>query len=579
MAVTQQDNPVKAPGIDLSKLAATYLSLYGSMESEQAPFIYIWQDIRNFIAPRTARFKGEEVNNSATRQDLYMINCSPRFAVRTLSAGLQSGVTSPARPWFKLGVPDPALNKFPAVKMWLDEIEKRMRTVFSRSNLYDRLKSNYAILGTYGTSGFGIDEDDQDVIRAYDFPMGTFKFATSAAGRVNTVLRDVSMTAINIVEKFGRGRHSQADNACDTSNYNTRFPVCQIIEPNRSYKPGSAMTFNKGFASVFMDRSKSGAESILSYKGYDEQPVMGPRWDVLGEDIYGFGCGELALGDSKQTQLMEKRKLQKLDKNVNPPMIADSSMRSQRTENVPGGTTYVNGLITGKPGYGPAYMLDGAIEQMVEEIMRVEGRIDEAFFKNLFLAVSEIGDQPNITATQINMLREEKLLMLGPVLERLDDELLDLIISRTFNIMYRRGMFPPPPKEIQGMPLRVEYVSILAQAQKAIGVGNTERYVGFIGEIAQLQLAAQQQPDIYDKVNFDNVADVYGDGIGVDPSIIRGDDEVLQIRQDRAKKTAVQQAMQATSAGAETASTMANTPTDSDNLLTRVMGIQGAGAR
>ncbi len=123
--------------------------------------------------------------------------------------------------------------------------------------------------------------------------------------------------------------------------------------------------------------------------------------------------------------------------------------------------------------------------------------IDEAFYKNLFLMIAEVGDQPNITATQINTMREEKMLMLGPVLERLNDELLDPLIDRVFNIMLKRGMLPPPPKEIQGMPLRVEYISVLAQAQKAMGIGNIERFVGFVGNLAALQAQAYLQKVLF----------------------------------------------------------------------------------
>lgn len=557
------------PGIDEAELVKCYRSRYAALTNERAPFISLWTDIRNFIAPRTARFPGEIVNN-ASREDLNMINCSPRFAVRTLAAGLQSGVTSPMRPWFKLGTPDPDLADFAPVKEWLYIVETRMRQVMSRSNMYDRLKSNYAILGTYGTSGFGIDEDEKEIIRCYDYPMGSFMLSTDYAGRVNTMYRDVNMTASQIVARFGKGVHTQADVAMANSNYDNRFWITQIVEPNKNYKPGSALSHQKRFASIYLEQGQNGVAGILGYKGYDDLPVMGPRWDVVGEDIYGFGCGETALGDSKQTQLMERRKLQKLDKHVNPAMLADASMRSQRTENMPGGTTYVNGLITGKPGYQPAYQLDSVIEQITNEILRVEGRIDEAFFKNLFLAITEIGDQPNITATQIIQMKEEKLLMLGPVLERLDDDLLDKLIDRLFNIMFKRGMFPPPPKEIQGQPLRVEYISVLAQAQKAIGVATIERFIGFVGNMFEVS----QDASVWDKVNKDEAIDQYADGSGVTPLIINNDETVTGIRDSRQKQAAAAQATQMGMASAEAAKNLAASDTGGDNALTRMVGLR-----
>lgn len=560
--------------VDAEQLAKVYRSRYSGLRNVQSPFIPLWTDIRNFLAPRTARFQGEQVN-SAVRQDLNIINSSPRDAVRTLAAGMQSGVTSPMRPWFRLGLPDPQLQEFAPVKLWLFLVERLMRDVLTRSNIYDRLKSNYATLGTYGTSALFIDEDEERVMRAQDFPIGSFMIATGASGRVNTMYRDVSFSASQMMERFGADKvPSIVKSAYDNGNYDNLYPVCHIIEPNRNYIPGSALTQYKKFASVYFDPSQQGDAAILSYKGYDDLPFMASRWDVLGEDDYGFGCGEMALGDSKQMQLMEKRKLQGIDKNVNPPMIGDASMRNQRTSNMPGETTYVNGLITGNPGYRPAYQVNPYISELREEIAAVNQRVDVAFYKNLFLMVSEIADQPNITATQINTMREEKLLMLGPVLERLNDDLLDPLITRIFNLMNKNGMLPPPPPEIQGMPLRVEYISVLAQAQKAMGIGNIERFIGFVGNLA----AATQNPEVWDKVDTDQSIDEYADGVAVPPTLVRTDEAVQQLRQSRQQQQQTMQATALAQQGAEAAKTLSETNMQGDNALTRALGVAGAPA-
>lgn len=567
-----------AEALDLARL---YKSRYNSLYNERASFVPVWTDIRNFLAPRTARFPGEQ-QNIGQRQDLNILDISPRLAVRTLAAGLQSGVTSPLRPWFRLGTPDPELQEFGPVKNWLYIVENLMREVFSRSNIYDRLKSTYGVMGTYGTGALGIDEDDDDVIRAGDFPMGSFMLATSAAGRVNTLYRDVFLTASQMIERMANGNIARARaklpqtvmSNYDNGNYEAKYQLVQIIEPNRNYKSGSALSAYKKVSSVWFDPSRNGVDSILKLSGYDDMPVMAPRWDLLGDDVYGYGCGELCLGSAKALQLMEKRKLQGIDKNVNPPMIADASMRNQRTSILPGDTTYVNGLITGKPGFAPAYQVNPYLNELREEIQRTEMLIDEAFHKNLFLMISEVGDQPNITATQINVMREEKMLMLGPVLERLNDELLDPIIDRTFNIMMKRGMLPPPPKEIQGMPLRVEYISVLAQAQKAMGIGNIERFIGFVGNLAQLQAAAGKQPDAWDKVDVDQTIDEYADGVAVPPTIVRSDDVVQGMRDADAQRAQMAQSAQLATTGADAAKTLSQADTSGDNVLTRLMGIQ-----
>lgn len=563
----KQDVVAKALDGRADELVRNWRANYSGMDNDRAQLLPIWRDIRDFIAPRTARFQGEQVD-SGIRQDLNIINTSPRLAVRILGSGMQSGVTSPIRPWFRLGTPDPDLQKKQNVKEWLWEVENVLREIMSRSNMYDRLKSTYMVEGTYGTSCLFVDEDPDDIIRAHDFPMGTFMLATSAAGRANQMYRDCTMTARQMMEKFKERCPEEVKLAYDRGNYTARFQVCHIVEDNQLYRPGSALKTQKKFASVYLYHGAAGDKAILDYQGYDYNPFFGPRWDVLGEDVYGTGCGEYALGDSKQLQLMEKRSLQILDAVARPNMLADASLRTQRVSNLPGETTYQNGLINGNAGYRPTYQISNPpIDLIDNKSQRVEARIDEAFYKNLFLLVTEIADQPNITATQINTMREEKLLQLGPVLERLNDELLDPLIDTVFNIAMSRGLLPPAPEELQGMALRVEYISVLAQAQKAMGIGNIERFIGFVGNYAQFD------PGAINKLNTNEIIDQYGDGIAVPPRLIRTNEEVEAIAQQQAQQQQMAAAAEMAPKMAGAVKAMNDTQMGDDTALTRALGM------
>lgn len=585
------------PEVSDSELLRIYRSKYVSFSNVRSSMVPVWTDIRDYMSPRTARFPGM-LPNQGGREDKKIINSSPRIAIRTLASGMQSGVTSPMRPWFKLGTPDPRLQNFQPVKEWLSEVEQIMRDVFTRSNVYDKLKSIYGVLGTYGTSVLCIEDDMKTVLRGKDLPIGSFMLSTDETDRPNTLYRDTTLNPEQMIGKFCDGDMAKAKkilpsivlNSYDRGNYDFYYPVTQIIEPNRNFKPGSAIAKYKKYASVWCDMgqgsfatgsntlggSYDSQASIFKTSGYDDIPFMGTRWDTLGEDIYGYGCGEMALGDSKQGQLLERRKLQGIDKNTDPAKIADASMRNQRISSMPGSTTYVNGLITGNPGVQAMYRPNPYITELSEEIRNVFTRIDDCFFKNLFLMVSEMADQPDITATQINALREEKLLMLGPVLERLNDELLDPLISITFGKLLANNMLPPPPKEIQGQPLRVEYVSILAQAQKALGLGNIERFVGFVGQLAEQQMAAQQPVTAWDKVNTDDLIDRYADGVALPPTGLNNDDVIAQMRQNRQKQTQAAQAMQMAHAGAQTAKTASQADLTTDSPLSRALQTAGA---
>lgn len=560
-------------------LVQKYRKRLATLQNERAEYIPAWKDIRDFIDPRTARFPGEKVNNG-TRQDAQIINSSTRLAARVLPAGMQSGITSPMRPWFTFGLPDPDMQEFRPFKEWLNLCERRMRDIFSRSNIYDRTKGNYRSLGNYGTGALFVDEDVDDVIRGHDLLMGSYTIATDASGRVTTLYHETTLTADQLQErKNERGWKisPQMQTAYDNGNYEQRFDLCHIVEPNRMYRQGSSLSQYKRFASVWLDMARDGRDAILSYKGYDENPALISRWDVVGEDSWGVGCGDVAIGDSKGMQLLEKRGYQIIDHIARPTMIADASMRNQRVSNLPGDTTYVNGLISGRPGYQPAYQIQRPSLDVIEtKSQRIEARINEAYYKDLFRSVIEIGDQPNITAYQIRAIKEEKLMMLGPVLERLNDELFDPLIDRTFNIMMRRGLLPRPPEEIQGMPIKVEYISLLAQAQKAIGIGNIERLIGFTTDLA----ARTQSQEPIDKLNLDEIIDEYADGVATPAKLVRSNEEAQSMRDARAEQEAQAQQAQAAmntvqsgATAADAAKTMSETNLEGDNALTRALGI------
>lgn len=527
-------------------------------------YIPVWTDIRDYLHPRGARFEGEETSKGQ-RFDKNIINSNPKFAVRTLPAGLQSGLTSPLRPWFRLSMPDPELSDFAPVKEWLFDTESRMREVLSKSNIYDKLKSNYGILGSYGTSLLWLDDDQRDIMRAHDLLIGRFSLASDSTGRVSTMHRDMEMSVIQIIGRFKERAPLRIKEQYDRGNYHYMYKMLHVVQPNANWREGSMLPQYKPYNSLWIDCHQNGNESVLGFGGYGDIPFFAPRWDVIGENVYGVGCGEDAIGDAKQLQLMEKRKLQGVDKNVRPPMVADSSLRNHRTSHTPGDTTYVNGLAQGGAGYKPAYQIDPRLGELRVEIQAVEARVDEAYYKNLFQLIADIGDQPNITATQINAMREEKLLLLGPVLERLNDELLDPLIDRVFNIMQKRGLIAPPPEEIQDMPLRIEYISVLAQAQKALGIGNIERYVGFVGQMASVD------PSAVDRLDADEIIEEYADGMAVPPKLVRTREEADERRQAAAQQQQIQEGIASSQGIAQVAKDLSQTNLSGDNAAVRAI--------
>lgn len=533
-----------------------------ALELERSSWLTHWRDLNEYVSPRSARFLLTDRNRGDKRHQR-IINNTATLALRSLRSGMMSGVSSPSRPWFLLATPDPDLNEFAPVKIWLHDVTQRMRTVFGRSNLYNALPLAYHDLGLYGTHAVALLEDQADTIRLYPFPIGSYMLANSDRNVVDTAIREFQLTARQIEQWFGLdGASDQVKVALQNGNVDASFDIVHAVEPNQDYAPGKLESRFKRFASVYYEKGAQHGK-CLSERGFDGFPILAPRWDVTGEDVYGSSPGMDALGDVKQLQQEERRKAQAIDKLVSPPMNAPSSMRNRRASVLPGDINYVD-VQQGQQGFTPAYQIEPKLGELGVDIQAIERRIQRAFFEDLFLLIAN-DTRSNITAREIAERHEEKLLMLGPVLERVNDELFAPLIDRTFDIMWARGQIPPPPEELQDVDLKVEYTSIVAQAQKLVGAASVERFASFVGNIAGVR------PDALDRLDVDEMIDTYADITGVPPSLVVPVAEAQQVRDARAQQQQIAQAAQYGMAGAQGAELLSKTDTGSDNALTRIM--------
>lgn len=541
-----------------------------TLRTERESFMPHWRDLSDYVMPRRARYTIAE-RNKGDRRNKKIIDSTATLAMRNLMAGMMSGLTSPARPWFSLTTPDPALGEFGPVKSWLDDVTKRMRTIFLKSNLYNALPLLYCDQGLFGTSAMAVLEDDIDVIRCYSFPIGSYCLAQSHRHTVDTFVREYAMTVRQLVQRFGLENCSRSvQDQYNNGNYETWIDVAHMIHPNEDHDPDKLAAKHKRFSSCYWELGSDEEGKFLDESGFDEFPVMAPRWNLTGEDVYGHSPGMDALGDIQQLQAMQRRMIQSIDKMVNPPMVAPTSMQNKKASLLPGDITYVD-TTQGSTGFKPAHELRMPLQELQLLVGETQMRIKRCFYEDLFLMLAN-SDRRQITAREIEERHEEKLLMLGPVLERQNEDLLDPLIDRTFAIMLRRGEVPPPPPEISGQELKVEYISIMAQAQKLVATSGLERFVGFVGNLAAAN------PAIADKLDFDQVVDEYSDMLGVPPKIVRPDEEVAKIREGRAQAIAAQQRAEQLQQIAQGAKLLSETDMNGDSALTR-MAAAGGGVR
>jgi hypothetical protein len=562
--------------------------LRSQLELERSTFLSHWRDLSEHILPRRQRFNNTDVNRGDKRNQK-IIDSTATLALRTLRSGMMSGVTSPARPWFRLTVHDQMLAEAGTVKMWLHDVANIMSTAFLRSNLYNVLPTIYGDIGGFGTAAMLMEEDAEEVFRFMSIPIGSYTIANDDKLRVRVFVREFRFTVRQLLQRFGK---KKPNGEYDLSNFSTQvkhlydskqleqwIDVVHVIKPNPDFDERKMLSKYKRFMSCYYEKGvstnggsyNSGQDEnvYLSEKGYDFFPILCPRWETTGEDVYGTSCpGMEALGDIKQLQLGEKRILQAIEKMVTPPMQGPSSLKNTAASFLPGDITYIDALNPDQ-GLRPIHQVNPNIQDLEFKQNQVRDRIRRAFFEDLFLMLAS-SDRRQITAREIEERHEEKLLALGPVLEQLNQDLLDPLIDNAFQIMLRQELIPPPPEELQGMPLKVEYISIMHQAQRSLGIAGVERFAGFVTQVAQVN------PEALDKIDTDQLIDVYGDLTSVPPSLVRADEAVAELRAGRAQMQQAQQQAMMMKEMATTAKDLSQAKTNEDNALTQMISAASA---
>lgn len=507
-----------------------------ALKTERTSWITQWQDISKVLLPRSGRFLADQ-NNKGDERSVDIQDNSGTRALRTLAGGMMAGMTSPARPWFRLTTLDPELDEDYEVKVWMSQTTQLMQMIFTRSNVYRALHMAYEELGAFGTSATVVLDDYDRVIHCMPLTIGEYALSTDARGRVNTLYREFRMTVAALVAEFGYANVSKATRtAFDRQRYDDWVTVINAIEPRDMRNPDNPDSKHMPYRSVYFEESTRGRSSsgILRESGFRHFPALCGRWHVTGGDIYGNSPGMEALGDLRQLQTEQFRKAQAIDYMANPPVIVPADFKDSESSVLPGGVIYVESEQQAK-AVRSAFQVQLDLQGVLLDIQDCRNRINEAFYKDIFLMLTEQGGN-RMTATEVAERHEEKMLMLGPVLDRLNNEVLDPLISLVFERMVMTDLLPPLPQELQGVELNVDYISILAQSQKAITTNAVDRFTNSLGVLAGYK------PEVIDKLDADYWADYYADSLGIDPRLVVSGEKVALIRQQRAQ--AQQQAAQ-----------------------------------
>jgi len=505
-----------------------YIEKLKNMKAERGGLDSVWQDLADYVMPRKAEVESVTTEGDPLSTDIF--DTTAIDSNNVLAAGLHGYLTNPASRWFSLVIQDKELMKSHDVKLWLHDTEQATFDAINNSNFHEEIHELYLDLGCMGTAHMHIEEDIEDMIRYYSLPVGEVFVSEDDKHRITEIYREFLYTAQQISQRWPESVPELVKGALKNNDFFKKFPILHVIEPRTIYNYRKKDSMNKPYRSlyIFLENRK---EDFLSEGGYDVMPIRTVRFLKQTGKIYGYSPAMVVYASIRLLNKMQETTIRAAQKMVDPPISVPYEGFFLPMESGPGAVNF------DMQGDGKIQTIEtkGNIPLGLEMIQAEQRRIKEAFFVDMFLTLA---DRRNMTATEVQERVAEKMLMLGPTLGRLMSELLDPLVYRTVDILISKGHIAPPPDSIKGKNYLVDYISPLAKAQKAAEAGSVRNLMMTVSELAQFK------PEAIDKIKGDAVVDVYANAYGVDPTVLETNENIKEIRKQRAEQQQAQMALQ-----------------------------------
>lgn len=552
------------------------------LDEQRKSFYDHWRDVADYVSPRSMRTSVGDITRGA-KANQKIVDGTATLALRAFVSGISSSVTNPARPWVKLSVNDPIAAEDYDLNVWLDTSTRVIEDTLIKSNAYTELSKMYSSLCLFGTSAMAIFEDPLTTVRFETFSIGSYWLGSNERRVVDEFMREITMSVRQLVERFGIDGVSPAiKSQAENKRWSQMYTVLHWIGPNYEYNNKEISSKNKRFKELYVESGPvsnastsvfaagSNTGHVLLDSGYDEFPIVAPRWDVDSEDTYGTDCpGMQALPDVKRLQAEERVKARALEKQADPPLNVPESMRRNTLTSAPNGFNFVD-MRGQNEGIRPMYQVQFDVVGVMQDMELRRQRIRRFFYEDLFLMMAN-ERRSGTKAREVEELHSEKTQQLAAAMSRFNDEALDPLIERVFAILARKKVFPVPPAQYANLDITPEYINVMSQELKMVGIAAQDRMRQTVGMLGQVY------PEALDMWDYDEDIRVLADRAMITPTLLRKAEDVQAMRQQRAQANAQREQAAMAQTQANTAQTLSQANTSEDNALTQLMQLNRRG--
>ena len=476
------------------------------------------QELADYFLPRSAQFIARNTRKPYVKSKK-IIDSTPLIALRNFSSGMMSGATSPTNRWFKTVFTNADLANDYYLKNWCSNQEELTRKILYSSNFYQCLPEIYKQLGVFGFCAVGMEPDYDNVVNFKVLPLGSYYYARNSKGKIDTFCRVYMETAKNIVEKYGDSCPLEIVEVAK-ENPLKQYELIHFVEKNKYYRIKHLSSKYAKYVSAVILSSKN---EFLSLKGFSKFPYVVFESSNPSDSDYPNDCpGVNALADVKQLMMMVKEYAKAVKKIVCPTYKGPASLKNKKLADVPG--AYIEEDENGR-GISPVYEVNPRVLELKQEKDELKQTIKEHFYFVLFAMILNTAERGR-TATEVNELKEEKMVLLSPLLEQIHCALRE-ILTWIYDEQIRVGIIEPLKKQYQNCRFQIEFISSLAQAQKVSNISSMERFTTFVSNIANAI-----DPVLKSKLNGEKIIEDYATFANISPTQIVPSDEIEKIRNE-----------------------------------------------
>lgn len=534
---------------------------YEAAKQHRGRLLPRWQKVSRYILPNSGRYWNEDRDKARQFGDI--LDNTASWAHGVLVAGIAAGAFPQSMPWVGLRLRDPVLAEAGIGSDWTDSAAEIVMATFAQANVYPALRHAVSEMAAFGPACLVVEEHETKVIRIHRVTAGQFAFERDLDGNVTTVYREIQSTVGAVVEEFGYDNCRQVvKNAWDQKRYSEEVEILHVIDERKRRNPTKLDNRNMPWRSVYIDMASTIDEQPLRESGYPFMPVLAPRWDAQGDDVYGISPALKALGDVSGLQHKHVRMGEAIDKMTRPATQGPPDLEEVYT--MPGQHTKTTGAARIEPLAPPTLPIQHLWQQIVEGD---HIRIRQAFFTDYFQAF--LGDtRSGITAREILARQQEKVSGVGPVLNNVEHELLRPLVQATLYFLAKQGKLPPAPPDIEGQELQVELEAPLFRAMKAEQSRGTMQLLEMLAQLGTVP----GWDHVRDRADVDAAADELRDTFGAPSRVLKSVREVQPVRDARAKAIAAQQQVAAAQQMAATTKDLAASEVSPTNALGQIAG-------